>query len=158
MERSWGWWCRWAAVPNFYSWSRVCQWRLWRSISWRCRHGVKVGTLPPGVRYLVVFVTKPSTWNALRAHQKYKQLSQWRHSHYSFFSFFFFAKATEIIFPCCCFSVSVKCSSSRLGESNDRRCSVQQDLSRLFQAQGDFFKSFKEALRMKRISSLRPHN
>lgn len=72
--------------------------------------------------------------------------------------FFFFAKATEMILPCCCFSVSVKCSSSPLGESNDRRCSVQRGLSRLFQAQGDFFKSFKEALRMKRISSSRPRN
>lgn len=73
-------------------------------------------------------------------------------------SFFFFAKATEMILPCCCFSVSVKCSSSPLGESNDRRCSVQPGLSHLFQAQGDFFKSFKEALRMKRISSSRPRN
>lgn len=63
------------------------------------------------------------------------------------FYLLFFAKATEMIFRCCCFSVSVKCSSSPLGESNDRRCSVQQDLSRLFQAQGDFFKYFKEALK-----------
>lgn len=71
---------------------------------------------------------------------------------------FFLAKATEMILPCCCFSVSVNCSSSPLAESNDRRCSVQRGLSRLFQAQGDFFKWFKEALRMKRISSLSPRN